>query len=159
MSESVIALAVVARIKNGEVLKVWAKMHESCSPLQAEVAAVLWAIQLALSENWQHIIIEGDAKSCFNPLTISELQPDWSIATIISNILGLCNFFLNCNFRWVRRCCNTAAHEAAKYAIGFCTAHEAAKYAIGFCRAFYFNKSSLPIVIADACKANSHLIC
>ena len=73
MSESVTALAVVARIKNGEVLKVWAKMHEWCSPLQAEAAAVLWAIQLALSENWQHIIIEGDAKSCFNPLTISEL--------------------------------------------------------------------------------------
>ena len=121
-------------------------MHEWCSPLQAEAVAGLWAIQLALSENQQHIIIEGDAKSCFNTLTISELQPDWSIATIISNVLDLRNFFLNCNFRWVRRCCNTAAHEAAKYAIGFC-------------RAFYFNKCSLPIVIADACKADSHLIC
>ena len=73
MFESVTALAVVSRIKNGKVLKVWAKMHEWCSPLQAEAAAVLWAIQVALSENWQHIIIEGDAKSCFNPLTISEL--------------------------------------------------------------------------------------
>ena len=52
MSESVTALPVVARIKNGEVLKVWAKMHEWCSPLQAEAVAGLWAIQLALSENW-----------------------------------------------------------------------------------------------------------
>ena len=146
MSKSVIALAVVARIKNGEVLKVWAKMHEWCSPLQAEVAAVLWAIQLALSENWQHIIIEGEAKSFFNPLTISELQPDGSTTTIISNVFDLRNFFLNCNFRWVRRCCNIAAHEAAKYAIGFC-------------RAFCFNKCSLPVVIADACKADNHLIC
>ena len=145
VSENVTTLAVVDRNKNGEVLKVWAKMHEWCSPLQAETAAVLWTIQLALSENWQHIIIKGDAKSCFNPLTISELQPDWSIATIISNILDLRNFFLNCNFRWVRRCCNTVAHEAAKYAIGFC-------------RAFYFNKCSLPIVIGDACKVDSHLI-
>ena len=41
MSESVIALMVVARNENGEVLKVWAKMHEWCSPLQAEAAAVL----------------------------------------------------------------------------------------------------------------------
>ena len=84
--------------------------------MQAEVAAVYWAIQLAHSEKWQHIIIEGDAKSCFDPLTTSELQPDRSIATIISNILDLHKFFLKCNFSWVRRCCNTAAHEAAKYA-------------------------------------------
>ena len=67
VSENVIALAMVARNKNGEVLKVWAKMYEWCSPLQVEVAAVLWAIRLALSENWQHIIIKGDAKSCFDP--------------------------------------------------------------------------------------------
>nr|POF06361.1 hypothetical protein CFP56_59424 [Quercus suber] len=119
VSENVTALAVVARNKNGEVLIVWAKKHEWCSPLQAEAAAVLWAIWLALSENWQHIIIKGDAKSCFDPLIISELQHDWSVATIIINILDLRNFFLNCNFRWVR-CCNTAAHEAAKYAIRFC---------------------------------------
>ena len=123
--ENVTALVMVARNKNGEVLKVWAKMYEWCSPLQVEAAAVLWAIRLALSENWQHIIIEGDAKSCFDPLIISELQPDWPIATIISNILDLHNFFLNCNFCWVR-CCNTATHEAAKYAIRFC-------------KAFYFN--------------------
>ncbi|KAK9989403.1 hypothetical protein SO802_029642 [Lithocarpus litseifolius] len=108
------ALAMVARNKNGEVLKVWAKKHEWCSPMQAEAAAVYWAIQLAQSEKWQHIIIEGDAKSCFDPLTTSKLQPDWSIATIISNILDLRKLFLNCNFSWVRRCCNTVAYEAAK---------------------------------------------
>ena len=110
--------------------------------MQAEVAAVYWAIQLAHSEKWQHIIIEGDAKSCFDPLTTSELQPDRSIATILSNILDLHKFFLKCNFSWVRRCCNTAAHEAAKYAIRFC-------------RAFCFNMYSLPVAIADACKADN----
>lgn len=104
---------------------------------------MLWAIQLALSENWQYIIIEGDAKSCFDPPSIFDLQPDWSIATIISNILDLHKLFLNCNFSWVRRSCNT-------------TAREAAKYAIRFCRAFCFNKCSHPVVITDACKADSH---
>ena len=67
VTENVTALVVVAGNKNGEVLKVWAKMHEWCSPLQVEAVAMLWAIQLALSENWQHIIIEGDAKSCLTP--------------------------------------------------------------------------------------------
>ena len=144
VSENFIALVVVAKNKDGEVLKVSAKVHEWCSPLQAEVAAVLWTIQLALSENQQYIIIEGDAKSCFDFLTISDLQPNWSIATTISNILDLRNSFLNCNFHWVRECYNTAAHEATKYAIRSC-------------RAFFFNKCNLPIVIADTCKANNHL--
>ena len=143
MSENATALAVVARNKNGEVLKVWAKRHEWCSLMQVEVAAVYWAIQLAQKEKWQHIIIEGDAKSCFDPLTTSALQPDWSIATIISNILDTCKFFLNCNFCWVRRCCNTAVHVAAKYTIKFC-------------RICYFNMYSLPVVIVDACKADTH---
>ncbi|XP_075675255.1 uncharacterized protein LOC142644554 [Castanea sativa] len=143
VTENATALAVVARNKNGEVLKVWSRKHEGCSPLLAEAAAVYWVIQLAQKENWQHIIIEGDAKSCFDPLTIPNLQPHWSIATTISNILDLSNFFLNCKFSWVRRCCNNAAHVAAKYAIRFC-------------RAWCFNMYSLPIVIANACKANSH---
>ena len=111
--------------------------------MQAEVAVIYWAIQLAQKEKWLHIIIKGDAKSYFDPLTTIELQPDWSIATIISNIIDLRKFFLKCNFSWVRRGCNIAAHVAAKYAIRFC-------------RAFCFNMYSLPVVIANACKANNH---
>ena len=68
--------------------------------MQAEAGAIYWAIQLVHSEKWQHIIIEGDAKSCFDPLITSELQPNWSIATIINNILDLRKFLLNCNFSW-----------------------------------------------------------
>ena len=57
MSENFTALVVVAKNKDGEVLKVLAKVHEWCSPLQAEVETILWTIQLALSENRQHIIL------------------------------------------------------------------------------------------------------
>ena len=46
ISENATTLAVVARNKNGKVLKVWAKRHEWCSPMQAKVVAVYWAIQL-----------------------------------------------------------------------------------------------------------------
>ena len=105
VSENATALTMVARNKKEEALKVWTKMHEWCSPLQAEAITMIWAIQLALSKNLQHIIIEEDAKSCFDDLTIFESQPNWSITTIISNIHNLCKFFLNCNFSWVRRCC------------------------------------------------------
>lgn len=141
VTENATALAVVARNKKREVLKVWAKRHVGCSPMQAEAEAVYWAIQLAQKENWQHIIIEGDAKSCFDPLSAPGLQPDWSIANTISNILDLSNFFLNCKFRWVRRGCNNAAHVVAKFAIRFSSV-------------WCFNMYSLPVEIADACKAD-----
>ena len=57
VSENFTALVVVAKNKDGEVLKVSTKVHEWCSPLQAEVETILWTIQLALSENRQHIIL------------------------------------------------------------------------------------------------------
>ena len=41
--------------------------------MQAEVAVIYWAIQLAQKEKWLHIIIKGDAKSYFDPLTTIEL--------------------------------------------------------------------------------------
>ena len=45
-------LVVVARDDNGEVIHVWAKLYVLCSPLQAEVAAILWALQIALEKKW-----------------------------------------------------------------------------------------------------------
>ena len=70
------------------------------------------------------------------------MQPDWSIATTISNILDLRKLFLNCRFSCVRRCYNTVAHVAAKFAFRCC----------GAC---CFNMYCIPAVIADACKADS----
>ena len=58
-------LSVVARNEKGELLKAWAKHLDGGDPLKAETHVVLWALELALMEDFQHIIIEGDAKLCF----------------------------------------------------------------------------------------------
>ena len=61
-------LATVARDDNGEVIQVWAKLQELCSPLQAEVATVLWTLQIAIEKKWDQITVEGDAKICIDSL-------------------------------------------------------------------------------------------
>ena len=59
-------LALVAW--DGEVIEAWAKVYEICESVQAKVATILWALQLAKSENLQSIEVKGDNKKlcwCF----------------------------------------------------------------------------------------------
>lgn len=56
ITDSVTTLVVVARDSEGEVMKVWVKLHEKCSPLIAEAAALLWAVQIAASKQWSYVI-------------------------------------------------------------------------------------------------------
>ena len=57
-------LSVVVRNEKGELLKAWAKHTDGGDTLEANTHAVLWALELALLEGFQDIIIEGDAKLC-----------------------------------------------------------------------------------------------
>ena len=74
-----------------------------------------YGLQLAKIERWSHIIVEGDAKSCFNSLASPISAPNSSTSNIISNILYFSVFFAGCIFLWVKRDCNLAAHAAAKF--------------------------------------------
>ncbi|XP_023889916.2 uncharacterized protein LOC112001969 [Quercus suber] len=76
LSNSSFALAVVAREIMGDIIKIWSKIHTFSSPIVAEASAILWAAQLAHEEDWNHIIIEGDAKNCFDPLSLENVIPD-----------------------------------------------------------------------------------
>ena len=44
---------------------------------------------------------------------------DWSISSIIHNAFDLTLSFVSCEFCWVRRSLNSAAHLAAKYVFAF----------------------------------------
>ena len=108
---------VVARDIKGEIFKAWSRTHLVCSLLQAEVAAILWAVQLAKIERWNHVILEGDPKTCFDSLSLPNSSPDWSIYDVISNISSFKESLFRCSFCWVKRDYNSVAHVATKFSI------------------------------------------
>ena len=70
--------------------------------MQAEAAAILWVLQLAKSENTKRIVVEGDAKNCFDAIKDGWTHAAWPIQTLICDILDLGKSFVSCNFNWVR---------------------------------------------------------
>ncbi|KAK9986858.1 hypothetical protein SO802_031809 [Lithocarpus litseifolius] len=76
LSNSKSALAVVARNHLGEILFIWGSGYHLCAPSQAEAAATLWAVNLAIQEHWKSVIIERDAQVCFNALSSPDFFPD-----------------------------------------------------------------------------------
>ena len=133
---------MVARNEFGEVLKVWTKIHDLCSPTQAEVVAIQWALNLANDENWSNIIVEGDSKKCLDVLSKAEEPFDWSISSITRDTAVLSVFFYNCKFCWVKRSLNSAA-----------------KYAISLKVGFLCNKYDLPPHILKACRQDWGTFC
>lgn len=118
----------------------WNKVTYNCLLLKAELnwqveaykkSSILWVVQFAKSENWDHVIFEGDAKVCFDPLSFPLWSPDWSIGNIISNILYFKKPFISCCFSWLKRECNVVDHAAAKFS----------RYS---CQSFCFNNHSFP---------------
>ena len=141
LSSSKSALAAVARDHQGHVIKVWGSNHYHCSPIQAESAALLLAVELAIQEQWRLVIFEGDAEGCFDTLASADLLPDWSICTVINNIRSLVASLPFFKFCWAQRSCNSAAHAAAKFALSFC-------------QSFCFNNGNLPLYIKSVCKVD-----
>ena len=120
LSCSKVAVAVVVRECSGLVCGVWVKTISLCSPLQAEAEAILWAVQIALKEGWSYVSIEGDSKTCMDYLSPLKTNMEWCIRTLISNVAELAKSLVSYSFVWVRRCCNSAAHVAAKFALTSC---------------------------------------
>lgn len=107
-------IAVIARDKDGLLIKAWAKSVLSCDPLSAEASAIHWAILLANTEQWTNIVIESDSKVCVDALVADPQYVDWSISVICDNIKHLASEFSCCSFSWVNRENNIAAHTLAK---------------------------------------------
>ncbi|KAL0013188.1 hypothetical protein SO802_000257 [Lithocarpus litseifolius] len=117
ISDTYATIAVVARDHHGVPIKIWARLIKETFPLKAETAALLWAVQLAKMENWSCVIIEGDAKVCFDAINAPNQPFPWCIRTQLLNTIAVAEFFFSCSFVWISRTGNGVAHQVAKFSL------------------------------------------
>ncbi len=59
--------------------------------------------------------MESDSKVCVDALLQNSVEYGWNIITLCNDTLSLANNFVSCNFIWVKREANMAAHMLAKF--------------------------------------------
>uniref|UniRef100_A0A2N9GI57 RNase H type-1 domain-containing protein n=1 Tax=Fagus sylvatica TaxID=28930 RepID=A0A2N9GI57_FAGSY len=89
-------IAAVARNHSGNIIRVWAKKINFLDPAIAEAAAINWALNLAIEEGFERVIVESDAKNCIDELSCPPEASSW------------------------RRNANQTAHALAKVAFTLC---------------------------------------
>ena len=72
---------------------------------------------MAIEEEYQHVIMEGEAKLVIDTIQKSSSPVDWPISTCVGDIHILTSYFRNCNFPWTRQDGNNLAHIIAKFGI------------------------------------------
>jgi ribonuclease HI len=109
-------IAILARDSGGTFCLAWTKHTKVSDPLCAEVAAILWAIQLAKLENLTHIVVESDSKICIDSIKGHPEEVNWNVSAFLSVVITLASDFISCCFSWVKRDTNGTTHELARLA-------------------------------------------
>ena len=120
-------MAVVAHDDKGEIIIGWATHHHLGKPGNAEAEANLWLLKLAMAAKFNNIIVEGDAKVCFNDILLL-IHVSWTISNVLNNVLELGKSFHFCSL----------TSKCTKFF------NTLAKFSIPFRYHFYCNKSSIP---------------
>ena len=66
------------------ILKIWAKADCIGDPGVVETKTILFALQMAIEEEYYQVLVEGDAKVVIDTLQKPSSQGDWSISTIVA---------------------------------------------------------------------------
>ncbi|XVE91766.1 hypothetical protein REPUB_Repub01dG0039800 [Reevesia pubescens] len=82
------------------------------NPMQAEVEAILWGMEIAVEQGVRDIIVDSDCLLAIKEIAKGTLF-SWMGGNLILNILSL--EFNSCSFSHVKRDCNKLAHDLANY--------------------------------------------
>ena len=110
LSPTKASIAVIARNSMGSIIKAWAKEVPLLDPMVVEAMAIVWALELALSEKFAKVIVESDAKMCIEDLSYPTDTDCWKIRNFSIHTVYLISGFVSCNVHWVCRERNQVAH-------------------------------------------------
>lgn len=84
--------------KKAEVGFSWTKLLKACDIAAAEALAFRAALILATWEEWENIIVDGDAVVVVDAILNADDCPGWSTAPIVADIKKLNFGFAKCFF-------------------------------------------------------------
>ncbi|XP_060963433.1 uncharacterized protein LOC133032963 [Cannabis sativa] len=93
-----------------------AQKSQATSALDAEFKAIQMALEWAISNGWQEILILSDSQLAVKALSSGGSSPDWSIASTFFSIVNLSKSFLICRFFFIDRTFNSFTDGVAKNA-------------------------------------------
>ncbi|XP_060960831.1 uncharacterized protein LOC133031364 [Cannabis sativa] len=107
-------VAVVARNYLGEVVRVQTARVEFSDVICGEAEACCLAISTALEMGHKFIIVENDSRVVINAINGTESR--WALENYVSFCTKSSHSFISCNFSFISRTCNFAAHNVARWA-------------------------------------------
>uniref|UniRef100_A0A803QA02 RNase H type-1 domain-containing protein n=1 Tax=Cannabis sativa TaxID=3483 RepID=A0A803QA02_CANSA len=109
-----VAAIGVDRVKGQWFVK--AQRTHSNSVLEAELKAILLALNWAVEEGRNEVIILSDSKIAIDALILAERPPEWKSSNIFFDIINVSKKLLVCNFFFISRSLNLLADGMAKSA-------------------------------------------
>ena len=79
LSPSKATIAVIARNSMEYIIKAWTKQVPLLDPIVVKAMAIVWALELALSQKFAKVIVESDAKMCVEDLSYPTDGGCWKI--------------------------------------------------------------------------------
>ncbi|XP_060959149.1 uncharacterized protein LOC133030427 [Cannabis sativa] len=114
VGDNSMCIAVVARDHVGRVFRVQTAREDFSDALCGEAAACCLAVSVALEIGAKFVIVENDSSVVINALNGKVSR--WAIDNYVSFCTKNSPSFISCNFIYVRRTCNFAAHNVARWA-------------------------------------------
>lgn len=93
-----------------------AKSFVAHSSIEAEAAALIEGMKLAINLNLDNIIVESDSKELILALDNHIEKGNWRIYTFLTEFHRLRNLLCNVSWHWISRQANRATDAAAKLA-------------------------------------------
>ncbi|KAM6562483.1 hypothetical protein CsatB_022481 [Cannabis sativa] len=107
-------VVAIARDSTGSILWVATKLLKFADSIIGEAAACLLALETAVSMHHPFVMVESDSESVIKNLKGADTL--WGIENYVRQCKRLSTCMISCNFSFISRICNFAAHNVAKWA-------------------------------------------